>query len=100
MLPPQPLAQNPQNLIPNFSGAAPWPPQPLLVTDFGAGMISMNYRGEPLPLRVNKPLVTNPDAAPDAADLSSSFRSIPRLVVGNFIAIAAANVVLLWQLFG
>ena len=77
--PPQPLAQNPQSLIPNLPGAAPWPPQPLLVTDFGAGMISMNYRGEPIPPRVFKPLVTNPNAAPDAADLSSAFRSIPRL---------------------
>lgn len=76
--PPQPLAQNPQQLLPNFSGAAPWPPQPLLVSDFGAGMISMNYRGEPLPMRVAAPLVVNPNAAPDAADLSSAFRSIPR----------------------
>lgn len=76
--PPQPTAQLPQTLIPNLPGSAPWPPQPLLVTDFGAGMISMNYRGEPLPLRVFKPLVTNPNAAPDAADLSASFRSIER----------------------
>ena len=77
--PPQPLAQLPQSLVPNLPGAAPWPPQPLLVSDFGAGMISMNYRGEPLPMRVFKPLVINPKAAPDAADLSSAFRSIPRL---------------------
>lgn len=77
--PPQPTAQLPQSLVPNLPGSAPWPPQPLLVTDFGAGMISMNYRGEPLPLRVFKPLVTNPKAAPDAADLSASFRSIERL---------------------
>ncbi len=77
--PPQPTAQLPQSLIPNLPGSAPWPPQPLLVSDFGAGMISMNYRGEPLPLRVFKPLVTNPAAAPDAADLSASFRSIERL---------------------
>lgn len=76
--PPQPVAQNPQSLIPNLPGAAPWPPQPLMVTDFGAGMISMNYRGEPLPLRVFKPLVTDPAAAPDAADLSAAYRSIPR----------------------
>jgi hypothetical protein len=39
----------------------------------------MNYRGEPLPMRVFKPLVANPKAAPDAGDLSSAFRSIERL---------------------
>jgi hypothetical protein len=77
--PPEPLAQLPQSLVPNFSGSAPFPPQPLLVTDFGAGMMSMNYRGEPLPMRVAKPLVTNPNAAPDAGDLASAFRSIERL---------------------
>ncbi|MDB5904243.1 MAG: copper oxidase, partial [Betaproteobacteria bacterium] len=77
--PPQPLAQLPQSLVPNLSGAAPWPPQPLLVSDFGAGMISMNYRGEPLPMRVFKPPVANPNAARDAGDLSSAFRSIERL---------------------
>jgi manganese oxidase len=77
--PPQPRAQNPQSLVPNLPGSAPWPPQPLLVTDFGAGMISMNYRGEPLPMRVFAPLVTNPAAAPDAADLSAAYRSIERL---------------------
>lgn len=76
--PPQPLAQTPQSLVNNLSGQAPWPPQPLLVTDFGAGMISMNYRGEPLPMRVFKPKSVNPNAAPDAGDLSSAFRSIPR----------------------
>lgn len=77
--PPQPLAQLPQSLVPNLPGSAPWPPQPLLVSDFGAGMISMNYRGEPLPMRVAKPLMVNPAAAADAADLSSAFRSIERL---------------------
>jgi hypothetical protein len=76
--PPQPLAQQPQSLVPNLPGAAPWPPQPLLVSDFGAGMISMNYRGEPLPMRVARPLVANPQAAPDAGDLASAFRSIER----------------------
>lgn len=76
--PPQPTAQLPQSLVPNLPGSAPWPPQPLLVSDFGAGMMSMNYRGEPLPMRVFKPPVSNPKAAPDAGDLSSAFRSIER----------------------
>lgn len=76
--PPQPLAQPPQSLIANQSGFAPWPPQPLLVSDFGAGMMSMNYRGEPLAPRVNKPQVSNPAAAPDAGDLAAAFRSIAR----------------------
>ncbi len=77
--PPQPVAQLPQSLVPTLNGEAPWPPQPLLVSDFGAGMISMNYRGEPLPMRVAQPKTVNPNAAPDAADLSSAFRSIQRL---------------------
>jgi hypothetical protein len=77
--PPQPLARLPQSLVANLPGSAPWPPQPLLVSDFGAGMMSMNYRGEPLPMRVFKPPVSNPLAAPDAGDLSSAFRSIERL---------------------
>ena len=76
--PPQPPLAAPQSLIPNLNGASPWPPQPLLVTDFSVGMMSMNYRGEPLPMRVNAPGVTNPKAAPDAGDLSSAFRSIER----------------------
>lgn len=76
--PPQPLAQPPQSLIPNQSGAAPWPPQPLLVSDFGAGMMSMNYRGEPLAPRVNQPAVSNPQATTDAGDLAAVFRSIER----------------------
>jgi manganese oxidase len=77
--PPQPQLALPRSLVPNLNGAAPWPPQPTLVTDFSTGMMSMNYRGEPLPMRVAKPGVTNPKAAPDAADLSSAFRSIERL---------------------
>jgi len=57
-------------------------PVPLLISDFGAGIFSMNYRGEPLPLRVAFP--TNPlsfdfNAIKDALDLSHAFRSIPRL---------------------
>jgi hypothetical protein len=76
--PPEPLAQIPQSLVPNLPGSAPFPPQPLLVTDFGTGMMSMNYRGEPLPPRVARPANPNPSAAPDAGDLSSAFRSIQR----------------------
>lgn len=78
--PPQPpIGPPPQALIPNLPGSAPWPPQPLLVTDFSVGMMAMNYRLEPLPARVFSPGVTNPSAALDAADLSSAFRSIQRL---------------------
>jgi hypothetical protein len=78
--PPQPpIGPPPQSLVPNLNGSAPFPPQPLLVTDFSVGMMSMNYRGEPLPMRVFKPAAPNPNAAPDAADLSSAFRSIQRL---------------------
>jgi hypothetical protein len=58
----------------------PVPPTPLLIGDFGAGMMSMNYRTEPLPLRINRPSVNlNPQADPNAADLAHAFRSIPRL---------------------
>lgn len=63
----------------NLLGQAPSPAQPFLIADFGAGMMSMNYRGEPLPLRINKPSSPNPGADPNAADLAYSFASIPRL---------------------
>ena len=57
----------------------PQPPVPLLIGDFGAGMMSMNYRTEPLTLRVNKPSVNlNPQADSMAGDLAHAFRSIPR----------------------
>jgi hypothetical protein len=77
--PPQLQLQVPHSTVPNLYGSAPVPPQPLLVSDFGAGIMSMNYRGEPLPMRVAKPDgPENPQAAPDAADLASAFRSIER----------------------
>jgi manganese oxidase len=63
-------------------GAAPSPATPLLISDFGAGMFSMNYRTEPLPLRVAPPILPNllnPKPDKFAADLSHAFRSIERL---------------------
>lgn len=60
-------------------GAAPTPPTPFLIADFGAGMMSMNYRTEPLPLRIDKPATgVNPAADPFAGDLAHAFRSIAR----------------------
>jgi hypothetical protein len=48
--------------------------QPLVIADFGSGTFSMNYRNEPLPLRLN-----NPDKAVDAraGDAAWSYASIP-----------------------
>jgi hypothetical protein len=62
----------------NILGQAPSPPQPFLIADFGAGMMSMNYRTEPLPLRINKPAAPNPKADPNAGDLAYAFSSIQR----------------------
>ncbi|HKR66980.1 MAG TPA: copper oxidase [Thermoanaerobaculia bacterium] len=59
-------------------GVAPSPAQPFLIADFGAGMMSMNYRTEPLPLRINKPAKPNPGAGANAGDLAYAFASIPR----------------------
>jgi hypothetical protein len=59
-------------------GVSPSPPTPFLIADFGAGVMSMNYRGEPLPLRVFKPATPNPGADANAGDLSHAFRSIAR----------------------
>lgn len=64
---------------PNILGQAPSPPQPFLIADFGAGMMAMNYRTEPLPLRINRPPVVNPAADPNATDLAYAFTSILRL---------------------
>ncbi len=36
----------------SFNGAV----QPLVIADFGSGTFSMNYRNEPLPLRLNNPV--------------------------------------------
>jgi hypothetical protein len=60
-------------------GYAPSPPTPLLVEDFGAGMMSLNYRTEPLPLRIAPASPPNPQADPNAGDLAHAFRSIARL---------------------
>lgn len=61
---------------------APSPPQPSLIGDFAMGMFSMNYRNEPLPLRVTPPVTGPSGIAPvfekDAMDLSHAFRSIKR----------------------
>ncbi len=74
---------DPQNVIncPNCNPGSPGPnpPQPFLIADFGLGVFSMNYRAEPLALRVNKPTTNiNPKADGYAADLSHAFRSIER----------------------
>lgn len=61
----------------NF-GYANSPPTPHLVSDFGNGIFSMNYRAEPLPLRAAIMPNPNPKATAEAADLSHIFRSIPR----------------------
>ena len=61
----------------NF-GYANSPPTPHLVSDFGNGIFSMNYRAEPLPLRVTTVLNPNPNPDKNAADLSHVFRSIAR----------------------
>jgi len=82
LTPPQP--QNGQPPPPyvamngNF-GFANSPPTPRLVSDFGNGVFSMNYRAEPLPLRVFVPPIgANPKASLEAFDMSHVFRSIPR----------------------
>ncbi|HEX4965035.1 MAG TPA: copper oxidase [Thermoanaerobaculia bacterium] len=62
-------------------GLAASPPTPRLVSDFGTGTFSLNYRNEPLPLRVALPAngaALDPAAGPEALDLSHAFRSIPR----------------------
>jgi hypothetical protein len=61
----------------NF-GYANSPPTPHLISDFGNGIFSMNYRAEPLPLRAAVPLVPNRAATRLSSDLSHIFRSIPR----------------------
>jgi hypothetical protein len=53
---------------------APGAIAPALVADFGAGIMSMNYRGEPLPLRLNGGTGTRGAAQ----DLAHAFSSIPR----------------------
>ncbi|MET0554084.1 MAG: hypothetical protein ABW221_13665, partial [Vicinamibacteria bacterium] len=67
----------------NCGGAAsggPSPVEPSLINVFGSGMIAMNYRNEPLALRVNKPATgVNPQAdAARAGDLAFSLASIQR----------------------
>jgi len=61
----------------NF-GYANSPPTPHLVSDFGNGIFSMNYRAEPLPLRTAVPPSPNRAANKYSSDLSHVFRSIPR----------------------
>lgn len=50
----------------SFNGAV----QPLVIADFGSGTFSMNYRNEPLPLRLNNPV------DPRAGDAAWSYASI------------------------
>jgi hypothetical protein len=60
---------------PDPTPSAPWP---TLVSDrIGIGSESLNYRNEPISLRVAKPPTGTPPA-PNAMNLSHVFRSIPR----------------------
>jgi hypothetical protein len=58
-----------------ISGAAP--PCPELISAADPGTMSINYRNEPVALRVRNP-ATNSQAAGQAGDLSFAFASIPR----------------------
>ncbi len=40
--------------------------QPLVIADFGSGTFSMNYRNEPLPLRLQNPIASNTPASDTA----------------------------------
>ncbi|NHZ83263.1 copper oxidase [Massilia sp. CCM 8695] len=55
----------------------PASPKPFLISDFGPGIVSMNYRGEPLPHRVAPSPVT-PITGGVETDLAHVLRSIPR----------------------
>ncbi|PYQ28028.1 MAG: copper oxidase [Acidobacteria bacterium] len=86
--PAPPVPQNPmltcfQNCTPPagapISQATPtYPatPSPFLIGDFGGASISMNYRTEPLPLRISD--ANWNQAAGTAGDLAYAFASIPR----------------------
>jgi hypothetical protein len=52
--------------------------QPQIISGFGNGIFSMNYRNEPLPLRVKPKEGAEVDAADPATDLSHAFSSIDR----------------------
>jgi hypothetical protein len=70
---------DPVNAINGLSTPTPGaPPTPHLVSDFGNGIFSMNYRAEPLSLRAAITGDPAPNADPAASDLSHIFRSIPR----------------------
>lgn len=58
--------------------ATPGTPSPNLIADFGFGMMSMNYRGEPLPLRLSPALQggTGGSSTVNATDLAYSFASL------------------------
>jgi hypothetical protein len=76
----QPASGSPPYVMMNGGfGFANSPPTPRLVSDFGNGVFSMNYRAEPLPLRVSvSPTGADSPVMPLATDLSHVFRSIPR----------------------
>ncbi|WP_257165109.1 multicopper oxidase domain-containing protein [Bradyrhizobium sp. SRS-191] len=61
----------PNAINPAFNNI-PTPPvvQPLVIADFGSGTFSMNYRNEPLPLRLNNA------KTPEAGDAAWSYSSI------------------------
>jgi manganese oxidase len=62
-------AKNAVNPATTSAGAV----QPLVIADFGSGTFSMNYRNEPLPLRLNN----NNASDPRAGDAAWSYASIP-----------------------
>lgn len=51
--------------------------QPLVIADFGSGTFSMNYRNEPLPLRLAKAAGTSAIVDPRVSDAAWSYASIP-----------------------
>lgn len=52
--------------------------KPLLISDFGSGTFSLNYRNEPLPLRIASQTTPAPGADKFALDAAHAFRSITR----------------------
>jgi manganese oxidase len=77
--PPNPPPPPPYIKMNGGFGYANSPPTPRLVSDFGNGVFSLNYRAEPLPLRVFQPSTgANPAATSLSSDLSYAFTSIPR----------------------
>jgi len=64
--------------VPSPSTLVLAPPCPELISADDPGTMSVNYRNEPIALRVRNP-ATNGQAAGDAGDLAQAFRSIARV---------------------